>query len=303
MTTHVTPQFAPVVVLAPVVVGVDADDPVQAVLDTAVDLASELAHPLHVVNATGVGIVPWTPEMVGRQEARTEAVRASLEARSRVPVTGETMYTSPAKALVDASHDAALVVVGAGRLGTVSAAVLGATTSQVAAHAECPVLVVPHEGLLRHDGPVVVGVDIDPHSEPALEYAFAEAARRSVPLVAVHSWWWESPDAFMSGHEWEDDFGAVADTQHRQLAEMLAGWQDKYPDVQVRTEVVRGQAVSTLCDEAQGAQLLVVGSRGRGGFRGLLLGSVSTRLLHQSPCPVAVVPSFPRPARDLRGRS
>ncbi|GAB3437472.1 universal stress protein [Phycicoccus ginsengisoli] len=278
----------------PVVVGVDADDPIQAVLDTAADLATALGHPLHVVNATGVGIVPWTPEMVGRQEARTESVRAGLETRCRTAVTAETVYASPAKALVDASHGAALVVLGAGRLGAVPAAVLGATTHQVAAHAACPVLVVPHDVLLRHDGPVVVGVDADPHSEPAVEYAFAEASRRGVDLVAVHSWWWEAPDAMMSGREWEDDFGAVADTQHRQLAEMLAGWQEKYPDVQLRTEVVRGQAVPTLRDEARDAQLLVVGSRGRGGFRGLLLGSVSTRLLHQSPCPVVVVPSFPR---------
>ncbi|MDR6865006.1 universal stress protein [Phycicoccus sp. 3266] len=277
-----------------VVVGVDADHPPAEVLDAAAELARRTGRRLHLVNATGPGVVPWSPDRLEPQARRLEEVRAGLQEQVPREVTAETVVDGAASALVAASLDAYRVVLGAGRLRPLTAAVLGATTHQVAAHARCPVLVVPRDTPPPSRGLVVVGVDPDPHAEPALEAAFTEASERGVPLVAVHAWWWEPPDPLATEPEWAGDWGELADAQHVVLSEMLGGWRERYPDVEVRPRLVRGQAVPVLCDEAREAQLLVVGSRGRGGFTGLLLGSVGTRLLHLAPCPLLVVPSTGR---------
>ena len=277
-----------------IVVGVDADHPATEVLDAAVELARRTGRRVHLVNATGLGVVPWTPDVLELQARRLEELRAHLQEQAPREVTAETVVGGAASALVEGSRDAYRVVLGAGRLRPLTAAVLGATTHQVAAHARCPVLVVPRGAVAQPRGLVVVGVDPDPHAEPALDAAFTEASERGVPLVAVHAWWWEPPDPLATEPEWAGDWGELADAQHVVLAEMLSGWQERYPDVEVRPRLVRGQAVPVLCDEAREAQLLVVGSRGRGGFAGLLLGSVGTRLLHLAPCPLLVVPSTSR---------
>ena len=284
----------PTVPLGSIVVGVDADHPATEVLDAAVELARRTGRRVHLVNATGLGVVPWTPDVLELQARRLEELRAHLQEQAPREVTAETVVGGAASALVEGSRDAYRVVLGAGRLRPLTAAVLGATTHQVAAHARCPVLVVPRGAVAQPRGLVVVGVDPDPHAEPALDAAFTEASERGVPLVAVHAWWWEPPDPLATEPEWAGDWGELADAQHVVLAEMLSGWQERYPDVEVRPRLVRGQAVPVLCDEAREAQLLVVGSRGRGGFAGLLLGSVGTRLLHLAPCPLLVVPSTSR---------
>ena len=147
---------------------------------------------------------------------------------------------------------------------------------------------------------VVVGVDDEVHSSPAVDSAFAEASARKAPLVALHAWWWDEASPLSSGIAWDhevdlgDEWTTVAASQRVMMSEMLAGWQEKYPDVEVRTEFVRGDPTAVLEEASGDAQLLVVGTRGRGGFTGLLMGSVSSRALHHSRCPVLVVPSLPR---------
>jgi nucleotide-binding universal stress UspA family protein len=99
-------------------------------------------------------------------------------------------------------------------------------------------------------------------------------------LVAVHTWGDQRADPI---------FGALLDWERQVLAERLAGWAEKYPDVTVRRVVTRDAPANRLLAQAQQAQLVVVGSHGRGGFAGLVLGSVSHALLYHAPCPVAVV--------------
>jgi nucleotide-binding universal stress UspA family protein len=284
--------------LAPIVVGIDADHPVDQVLATAAELSSATGHPIHVVNATGESVVPWTAEMLHRQELRLCRLRDRLRHASGGEVDSETVVANPARALVEASRDAHLVVISSGQLGSASAALLGATASQVAAHASCPVLVVPTDQAVATRGPVVVGVDTDEHSAAAVAMAFAEASRRSAPLVAVHAWWHDVPEYLIDAWTLERGEQEAVESRRLEMSEMLAGGRADHPDVDVREVITRDTTVAALCTAAEDAQLLVVGTRGHGGFRGLLLGSVSTRLIHRSPCPLLVVPSR-RPAEAL----
>lgn len=278
-----------------VVVGVDGSAASHRAVDIAAAAARRLHRPLHVLHATGVGIVPWTVERLAAQDQITEgSARQAREAAPDLDVTRETVVADPSAALVDASATAALVVVDCGGLGRASGLLLGSTSRAVAAHAQCPVLLTPHTGSWKEHGPVVVGVDASEHSAPAIAWAYAEASTRGAPLLAVHTWWWEEPDPFLAGRDWEDEWRDVTETQRLEVAEMLAGWQEKYPEVQVSTTLVRGHAPTILAEESRDAQLLVVGTRGRGGFAGLLLGSVSASLITHTRCPMTVVPSTAR---------
>jgi nucleotide-binding universal stress UspA family protein len=194
----------------------------------------------------------------------------------------------PARILLEHARHAQLVVVGSRGHGDFSALLLGSTSLQVAMHAPCPVIVVrwPRPGAVSGPsvGRIVVGIDGSELSESAVAFAFDEADRRDVGLTALHAWESPLPEALPT-HEWQ----AVEDEERALLAERLAGWGEKYPDVDVDHRVVRGDAIANLVAESVGAELTVVGSRGAGGFRGLVLGSVSHGLLHHAGSPVAVV--------------
>lgn len=286
-----------------VVVGVDGTTHDEEPLRAAVDHARRHHRPLHVLHATAVGIVPWTPERLAKQREltagcvdRVRSLAPELEAGS------STVVDDQSAALVAASRTASVLVMGTGRLGRVGAVVMGATTGKVASHAHCPVMVVPDGwppadagGDAGQQPAVLVGVDDEEHSRPALEWAFAEASARRAPLVALHAWWWEEAGPLATGISVADDELEVeAQAQQVMMSEMLAGLREKYPDVEARTDFVRGETTAVLEEASNDAQLLVVGSRGRGGFTGLLLGSVSARAIHHSRCPVVVVPSTSR---------
>ena len=280
-----------------VVVGVDGSAASHRAIGVAAGQARRLHRPLHVLHATDVGIVPWTPERLAAQDQITEGgAKQAREAAPDLDVTRETVVADSAAALVAASRTAALVVLDCGALGRAAGLLLGSTSRTVAAHAQCPVLLTPHTGKWQEHGPVIVGVDASEQSVPAIAWAFAEASGRGAPLLAVHTWWWEEPDPFLAGRDEEDEWRDVAESQRLEVAEMLAGWQEKYPEVKVSTTLVRGHAPTVLAEESRDAQLLVVGSRGRGGFTGLLLGSVSTSLITHTHCPLTVVPSTARTA-------
>ncbi|TVY05097.1 universal stress protein [Mycolicibacterium porcinum] len=183
--------------------------------------------------------------------------------------------------LIDYSRNADLLVVGSRGLSKWGRRLLGSVSSSLAAHAHGAVAVIP-EGDYPAGGPVVVGVDGSRASEFATEIAFDEASRRGVELVVVHTWTdlnFEFPDV-----KWED----LSSEAERALAEQLAGWCERYPDVVVRRVVMPDKPARQLLAQAESAQLVVVGNRGRGGFTGLLLGSVSSAVVHSSTAPVIV---------------
>jgi nucleotide-binding universal stress UspA family protein len=189
--------------------------------------------------------------------------------------------------LLERSQTAELLVVGDHGRGRIASAVAGSVAVSVAARSACPVVVV--RGAIPDDAlPVVVGIDGTPLSEAAIPFAFDAAAARHVPLVAVHTWLDEINDPALAELV---DWQTAAVRAEEVLAERLAGWGEKYPDVPVQRLVARGRVGRALLDQAARAQLAVVGSRGHGEIAGLLLDSVSNALVHGAGCPVAIVRS------------
>jgi len=281
----------------PVVVGVDGSASAYRAVEWAAGEAHRRGVGLRLVRAfswttadhpTG-WVARYRNEMLDvsrRQVAR--AVRVAADTRSDVEAESQVAIGAPIEVLSSEARRAQLLVLGDRGLGEVAGLVLGSVAVSLAASGACPVVVVRGERA-GADGAVVVGVDGSPVSEAALAFAFDAAAARGVDLVVVHAW---SPTAIdeelASLVEWD------ASAESAVLAERLAGWGQKYPQVAVRRTVVRDGAVRALVTASAGAQLVVVGSRGRGNAAGLLLGSVSHGVLHGAHCPVAVV----RPGTD-----
>jgi nucleotide-binding universal stress UspA family protein len=253
------------------------------------------------VTFAGFGAEPYFPPGYDPAAEATETLeRLADAARDRFPTVSvhtRLWVGSGAGGLVDESHAAQLVVVGARGSGGFAWATIGSTAAQVAAHAHCPVIVVRPpvqdggaEPTVPHPGPVGVGVDGSPAADVALRFAFDEASARGVPVVAFNSWWVlprKNLGPVYSGTY--DEPQATAEAQ-RLLAEAVAGWSADYPDVEVQHRSVHEMNPSiSLINASHEAGLVVVGSRGRGGFVGLLLGSVGRDLVGNAYCPVAVV--------------
>ncbi|QBJ94623.1 universal stress protein [Rhodococcus sp. ABRD24] len=200
----------------------------------------------------------------------------------------------PVEALLEHSETARMIVLGTRGLGEFTGSLVGSVTSAVVHHAHCPVAVIagwPRPGEADLDGPVVVGVDGSAASEAAIAAAFEEASLHGADLVAIHAW--SDLDlsvlAASSSSRQIPTWPTTESSERAVLAESLAGWQEQYPDVTVRPVVVQDRPVRNLLMRGSGAQLIVVGSRGRGGFRGMTLGSTSTALLRTVTCPLLIV--------------
>jgi nucleotide-binding universal stress UspA family protein len=198
-----------------------------------------------------------------------------------------------AAALVGKSGESAMVVVGSRGLGGFSELLMGSTGLEVASRSTCPVVVI-RTGQVEpgpEAGRVVVGVDGSALSTEALGFAFEEASLRGCGLTAVHAW--KSPYFDARGRGGQAPI-LIADEvfqgeELQVLRDALALWQQKAPDVDLRQYVVHSHPARALIAASAGAELVVVGSRGRRSFRSILLGSVSHAVLHHAHCPVAVV--------------
>lgn len=203
----------------------------------------------------------------------------------RPEIDSEMLFGRYVPALTDLSKEAQLIVVGCrGRTG--QHRLLGPVSTGLIHHAHCPVAVIHDEEACSPQSmrlPVVVGIDGSRASELAQEIAFDEASRRGVDLVALHVW----SDADIST-AYGIDSAVVQSAADKTLAKSLAGWQERYPEVAVQRVVEFERPVRHLLEQAEKAQLVVVGSHGRGGFAGMVLGSVSTAVVQQARVPVIV---------------
>lgn len=281
---------------ATVVVGVDGSVMAMRAVRWGAAEAARYGVPVRLVSAVVGDAAPVAhPELVTRyrdvlvERARARLVEAAaVVGRENPDVEVETQLVTghPVGVLRAESERARLVVIGDRGLSRVEGLLAGSVSVALATHAACPVVVVRGpETAGTATLPVVVGVDGSPTSESALGFAFESAASRRVGLVAVHTWSDTVADSELAALL---DWQAIEDGECRLLAERLAGWAGKFPDVPVDRVVTRDGPAHALLEQATRAQLVVVGSRGRGEFTGLVLGSVSNALLHRAPCPVAV---------------
>lgn len=226
-----------------------------------------------------------------RHQAEQFVADAVGRARSTVPgvdVNGEVVTGAPGQALVGRSDDAAMIVIGDRGLGAFTGLLVGTVASHLAAHARCPIMVV--RGRPRPGGPILLATDGSAEIEPAIGFAFQEAALRGAAITALHVWRQPLPRRHGEIVFPVYDEGLVQSAEERVLADTLAAWRDKFPQVPVSPRVVHGRVRHTIVEATGQAQLVVVGSRGNGGLTGLLRGSVSQAVLHHAACPVVIVP-------------
>jgi nucleotide-binding universal stress UspA family protein len=198
---------------------------------------------------------------------------------------------SPAWLLIEQSTAASMVVVGARGRGGFAGMLAGSVASQLAAHAYGPVIVVRDapDGAAPAGRPVVVGVDGSPEGSTALAFAMEEAAGLDVNLLAVHVWP-ALPTAAGRVTRWHHDHGATDRAAERTMLDQLAGWQQKYPEVNIGWRTVHGfDPGPALVTASHGAGLVVIGAHRHGRFAGTTPGSVTRALIHHAVCPVAVV--------------
>ena len=282
-----------------ILVGVDGSDAATGAVRWAARAAAAEGLDLKVVGAYDASTSDYAPGLIIPQDVvdairqdASDAVHAAADA-AKEAAPGVTVATSivdgdAARVLLELGKDAAMIVVGTRRLGSVKGLFLGSVSTSVAAHAHGRVTVVAAEG--NPDGPVVVGVDGSPVSDAAVAEAFRQASLRNVPLRAVHTWTPLDADALHGYGIGADEVARMTQDAVEVLAERLAGYAQDYPDVTIERSVLPEEPAKALLDEAGAdASLLVVGSRGRGGFRGLLLGSTSQKVMHHADCPVMVV--------------
>jgi nucleotide-binding universal stress UspA family protein len=272
----------------PVVAGVDGSPPSLVAAEHAARAAVQRGRPLHLVHGYlhalgyGVPVNPYDLGVPGPSEdgrAMLERAAADLAGRwSGLSVQVRQVAGGPAASLVEESGRAELVVVGSRGLGGFAGLLLGSVSTQVAGHARCPVLVVrPAErpggtAVEGPEGPVVVGVDGSEPGRLAVTLAAEEAVRRGAGLVLMHV---EAAQQRAGEADLLDAAAADVRTRH--------------PGLTAERRPVRAAKPERALVEASGqAGLLVVGSRGRGGFAGLLLGSVSQAVVQHAHCPVLI---------------
>jgi nucleotide-binding universal stress UspA family protein len=291
----------------PIVVGVDGSDPSLLAADLAADEADLRQLPLEILHAFALpffappsGTVPGLPPMtpVTEQEEpllRVNAERVLHEAAERVravhpdlPMISRLRDGIPAEVLTDAARHATMIFVGHRGVGGFAELLTGSVGIQLANHSAAPTVIVrgdPRGAAGGERGPVVVGIDGSEGSRRAAEYALETAAVHGVPVLALYAWPVDAawPPALAQA-------GTPPPSVPNEVTDILTAVTHQYPEVQVNPQVRQGvSAHQALVEASADASLVVVGSRGRGGFKGLLLGSTSQALIHHARCPVAVI--------------
>jgi nucleotide-binding universal stress UspA family protein len=281
-----------------IIVGVDGSPASDAAVGWAAHDAAMRGIPLTLMHVENPAARTWAQaplleQLAGWQETEGRSILANaskiahdaIADTARIQINGELLFSATVPTLVDLSQEAELVVVGTDGRGALNRGLLGSVSSGLIRHAHCPVAVIRDEDPQMPNpakAPVLVGID-GSTSDVATAIAFEEASHRHVDLIALHAW----NDIDMSeipGFDWSP----VTAKEDRLLAEELAGWQERYPDVTVHRRLVCERAARALVETSESAQLVVVGSHGSGAFTGMLLGSVSNAVVQSVRRPVIV---------------
>ncbi|WP_433500714.1 universal stress protein [Sphaerimonospora sp. CA-214678] len=288
----------------PIVVATDGSPAATSAVEWAADDAARKHLPLrivHVLDLTPYDIPRYPVSDVydhltgsGREILR-QAGRTARERRPGIEVTTEMIEGDPVQVLRRQAERAPELVVGSRGLGGFAGMLLGSVSTHVAGHVDAPVVVV-RPGPTAVRGEIAVGFDGSPESEAALAYAFEEAALRGARLRVVHAW--QLP-TYAYAPSMVYDLDEVWRAHEELVTGRLREWREKHPGVDVVPSVVSVHPVTALVDASAEVDLVIVGSRGRGAVRSLVLGSVSRAVLHDAHGPIAVVrpsaPEKPRP--------
>jgi nucleotide-binding universal stress UspA family protein len=284
--------------ISKILVGFDGSADAQRALEWGIAEAAERKAALQVVISQGPRLSSYPRAIDEVVAARTAKWVAEAQDILRLADLAtdlvEVADGPPAEVLVNGSDTSTLVVLGSQGHGRISGPYMGSVSQHVARYAPGPVVVTrpaANPGSTR----IVVGVDGSGGSEDALRFAFERASRTGAALFVVYGW--RSQAARAMGMAGTAQFGVIlpgtaaeeAAAAELLLAESVAGLSEKYPDVQVYREAIPVPPARALADASQNAAMVVVGSRGRGAWAGLLLGSVSQAVLHHAECPVAIV--------------
>jgi nucleotide-binding universal stress UspA family protein len=273
-----------------IIVGYDGSIEARDAVDWAAAEAERTRARLHIVYAyqlTWLGTQYDGPvaDLAAETQERGDHLVAGIVEQVRrrgtgIDVVGTALHAAPAPTLIGLGDGADLLVVGNRGGGGITNLLVGSVSQQVATHARAPVVVVRG----RHDaadGAVVVGVDGSAGADAALGIALEAARLRGTGVVAVR--------AFVTAAVTALPYSVIETSERAALDASLAGWQEKYPSVKVEALLAHGRTAEVLVGASHTAQLVVVGSRGHGGFTGLLLGSVGQQLMHHAECPVLIV--------------
>lgn len=280
----------------PVIVGIDGSDSAERALGWAAAEAALRQVPLDVVNVNQpITVPPGVPPATTMHAATAaqsqkwldDAVAVVKAVAPEVSVTTELVDDLVLEALAKRSGHAQLLVLGSRGLGGFVELLVGSVAVALSAHGRCPVAVV-RGAVPGPTAPVVVGIDGSPSSDAAIAFAIDEAALRSAPLIAYHCWSDTAHEPGVQSRPFVLDWNSIRVAEQDVLADRLDGWQKRHPEVEIRQVVERDRPAHGLVRQSARAQLVVVGSRGRGGLTGMLLGSTSHALIHHASCPVVV---------------
>jgi nucleotide-binding universal stress UspA family protein len=281
-----------------VVVGYDGSPEAGTALAEAIQHAQSLELPLEVVSA--IEPLAFAPELVdeldeiGRDRAE-EGMRVARETMDERDVSSHVGTGTAADVLLHVARPDDLIVIGSRGHGPAGRLLLGSTSTAVAGHAPCPVLVVP--GIGPSEGPVVVGVDASPASARVLAAARAEAARLGATLLVVGAVP-PVPSAFADSRRVHEQEATRATEARAAIARLLDDADvDSLKSVELRVEAAG--AAEVLVRHSRIARMLVIGTRGHGALRRMFLGSVSRAVLHHAACPVLVVRPVPAGRLEL----
>ena len=261
---------------------------------------------VHAVVAPSAGAYPEpsllapqvTDKMRGRAARLLESTAHQLAGRHPgLRIETAQQDGRPAEVLLDQSRRAIATVVGPDGEGRLSGVFFGSVAARLAAHGHgCVVIARPEPTATAgaNRAAVVVGVDGSPQARAAIGFAYEEAALRGTTLVAIHTWNDKPLNHALGDYPLDINAAGIDQAEHLLLETELAGWEQKYPEVPVRMRILRGRPAPNLLRYASNTgqhptELIVVGSRGRGGFAGLLLGSTSQAVVTHASCSVAVV--------------
>ncbi|WP_410585794.1 universal stress protein [Amycolatopsis sp. lyj-108] len=286
-----------------IVAGIDGSRSARTAALWAADEATKRGLPLRLVHVFTIPVVKMpgvVPSFDGVREGFESRGRAwILEAKEAVHARHEDLVVEtavrewhPAAALIQESARATAVVLGSRGLGGFTGMLVGSTAVALAHHGHCPIVVARGrrpDDTAPEAGPVVVGTDGSPISEAALGFAFDEAKLWNARLTVVRTWSELVDHGAIRPQFLAVDPAEIEAADRKSTEEQVAPWREKCPDVPVEIVVRKGRPVRALLEIGAGARLLVVGSRGRGGFEGMLLGSTSQALIAHAECPVAVI--------------